>query len=86
MNSPEVASTAGYRDLQARLVVGADACSCSMVTMPTPTSDDWQKKGATLSDKTARKEFGLTQEQLVAAIRAGKLHCQQASMHGNPWL
>jgi hypothetical protein len=47
---------------------------------------EWQRKGATLSDKSARKEFGLTQDQIVQGIRAGKLHYQQASMHGNPWL
>ncbi len=54
--------------------------------MPTPNPDDWQKKGATLSDKTARKEFGLTQAQIVPAIRAGQLHYREASMHGSPWL
>ena len=47
---------------------------------------EWQRKAATLSDKTARKEFGLTQDEIVAAIRAGKLHYREASMHGNPWL
>ena len=47
---------------------------------------EWQRKGATLSDKTARKEFGLTQDEIVQAIRTGKLHCREASMHGNPWL
>ena len=47
---------------------------------------EWQRKGATLSDKTARKEFGLTQDEIVQAIRAGRLHCREASMHGNPWL
>ena len=47
---------------------------------------EWQRKGATLSDKTACKEFGLTQEEILAAIRAGKLHCHVCSMHGNPWL
>jgi hypothetical protein len=35
---------------------------------------EWQRTGGTLSDKTARKEFGLTQEEIVAAIRTGKLH------------
>jgi len=47
---------------------------------------EWQRKGATLSDKTARKDFGLTQDEIVQAIRAGKLHGREASMHGNPWL
>ena len=48
--------------------------------------DDWGRKGATLSDKTARAEFGLTQEEIIAAIRAGKLQYRRAAMHGNPWL
>jgi hypothetical protein len=47
---------------------------------------EWQRKGATLSDKTAREAFGLTQDQIVRAIRAGKLHYREGSMYGNPWL
>jgi hypothetical protein len=47
---------------------------------------DWQRKGATLSDKTAREAFGLTQDEIVRAIRAGKLHYREGSMYGNPWL
>ncbi|MGH9065692.1 MAG: hypothetical protein ACRDZQ_10135 [Acidimicrobiales bacterium] len=39
-----------------------------------------------MSDKTARKEFGLTQDEIVAAIRVGKLDYRVGSMHGNPWL
>ena len=45
----------------------------------------WSQKGASLSDKSARQEFGLTQEEIVAAIRAGKLQFRQSNMHGNPW-
>lgn len=47
---------------------------------------NWSQKGATLSDKSARKEFGLTQQEIIAAIRAGKLQYREGSMHGNPWL
>ena len=47
---------------------------------------EWRRKGATLSDKTAQEQFGLTWEEIARAIRVGKLHCQQQSMHGNPWL
>jgi hypothetical protein len=47
---------------------------------------EWQRKGATLSDKTARKEFGLTQEEIVRAIRAGKLRYRRNSVFGNPFL
>lgn len=45
----------------------------------------WSQKGATMSDKSARQEFGLTQEEIIAAIRAGKLQFRQSNMHGNPW-
>src|SRR5271166_2330214 len=48
--------------------------------------DEWGRKGATLSDKTARAEFGLTKDEIFAAIDAGKLQYRPAAMHGNPWL
>jgi hypothetical protein len=48
--------------------------------------EDWQRKGATLSDKTARQEFGLTQDEIAGAIRAGRLQYRLSSAHGNPWL
>jgi len=40
----------------------------------TSVSDEpiWSQKGATLSDKSARQEFGLTQEEIIVAMRAGK--------------
>ena len=49
-------------------------------------NEEWQRKGATLSDKTARQEFGLTQDEIYDAINAGTLQYRQAAMHGNPWL
>ena len=51
-----------------------------------PYRDEWGRKGATLSDKTARAEFGLTRDEIITAIRAGKLQYRPAAMHGNPWL
>lgn len=45
----------------------------------------WSRKGGTLSDKSARQEFGLTQPEIIAAIRTGKLQFRESSMHGNPW-
>ena len=48
--------------------------------------DEWQRKGATLSGKTARREFGLTQDEIYDVIDAGMLQYRQAYMHGNPWL
>ena len=46
----------------------------------------WTKKGATLSDKTAQKEFDLTQEEIIKAIKAGKLHYRHNTLFGNPCL
>ena len=46
----------------------------------------WSKKGATLSDKSARKEFGLTQEEIIEAINDGKLQYRHNSIFGNPFL
>ena len=41
-------------------------------------SEEWVRKGATLSDKTARAEFGLTQDEIIAAIRAGKAYINRS--------
>ena len=45
----------------------------------------WSRKGETLSDKSARNEYGLTQEEIFEAIRTGKLQFRESNMHGNPW-
>ena len=45
----------------------------------------WSRKGATMSDKSARQAFGLTQQEIIAAIQAGKLQFRESNMHGNPW-
>jgi hypothetical protein len=45
----------------------------------------WKEKGATLSDKSARQEFGLTQQEIYEGMRAGKLQFRESNMHGNPW-
>ena len=41
--------------------------------------EEWGRKGTTLSDKTARSEFGLTQDEIISAINAGKLQYRSAS-------
>jgi len=46
----------------------------------------WVKKGATLSDKTAQKAFGLTQEEIIEAIKAGSLQYRHNTLYGNPCL
>jgi hypothetical protein len=55
------------------------------MTFEKPDSD-WTKKGNTLSDKSARKEFGLTQEEIIEAIKADKLQYRQNNVFGNPYL
>ena len=47
---------------------------------------EWNQKGATLSDKTARKEYDLSQEEIYAAIDDGELQYRQQAIHGNPFL
>lgn len=47
---------------------------------------EWNRKGATLSDVTAQKEYGVSQEFIVKGIRAGKLEYRQGAIWGNPYL
>ena len=44
------------------------------------------RKGATLSDVTAKKEYGVDQGFIVKGIRAGKLEYREGSIWGNPYL
>ena len=52
----------------------------------TDDSAVWVQKGATLSDKTAQKEFGLRHEDIIVAIREGKLQYRHNTLYGNPCL
>ena len=47
---------------------------------------EWTKKGGTLSDKTAFKEFGLTQNDIIKSINERKLQFREGSIYGNPYL
>jgi hypothetical protein len=47
---------------------------------------EWNRKGATLSDVTARKEYGVSQDFIVKGIRAGQLEYREGSIWGNPYL
>jgi len=51
-----------------------------------PDTAVWSKKNATLSHKTAEKEFGLTFDEIVEAINAGKLQYREANFYGAPFL
>jgi hypothetical protein len=46
---------------------------------------EWARKGATLSDTTARREYGLTQKEILDALRKGQLQFREDSAHGNPF-
>ena len=47
---------------------------------------EWQRKGATLTNGTAQEEYGLTRNEIIHAIHAGKLRYRDASIYGNPCL
>ena len=47
---------------------------------------EWNRKGATLSDVTAKKEYGVSREFVQKGIRAGKLEYRYGAMHGNPYI
>ncbi len=47
---------------------------------------EWNRKGATLSDKTANKEYGVDRDFIVKGIRAGKLEYREGAIWGNPYL
>ena len=45
----------------------------------------WRMQGATLSHKNACKEFGLTEDEIIEAMKVGKLQYRQNYAHGNPY-
>jgi len=47
---------------------------------------EWTRKGATLSDVTAKKEYGVGRDFIVKGIQAGKLEYRQGAVWGNPYL
>ena len=49
-------------------------------------SGEWNRKGATLSDVTAQKEYGVARDFIVEGIRAGKLEYREGAVWGNPYL
>jgi len=47
---------------------------------------EWNRKGATLSDVTAKKEYGVDRAFIVRGIQDGKLEYREGSVWGNPYL
>lgn len=47
---------------------------------------EWNRKGATLSDVTAKAEYGVNQAFIVEGIQTGKLEYRDGAIWGNPYL
>ena len=47
---------------------------------------EWNKKGATLSDVTAQKEYGISSEFIIKGINSGQLEYREGSIWGNPYI
>ena len=47
---------------------------------------EWTRKGAVLSDITAKKEYGVDRDFIVKGIKAEKLEYREGVMWGNPYL
>ena len=47
---------------------------------------EWNRKGATLSDVTAKKEYGVDREFIIRGIQTKKLEYRDGSIWGNPYI
>lgn len=47
---------------------------------------EWNRKGATLSDVTAKAEYGVSREFIVKGIQTAKLEYRDGAMWGNPYI
>lgn len=47
---------------------------------------EWNRKGATLSDVTALKKYGVDQKFIVGGINAGRLEYREGAIWGNPYI
>jgi len=47
---------------------------------------EWNRKGATLSNVTAKAEYGVDWDFIVKGVNAGKLEYREGSVWGNPYL
>ena len=47
---------------------------------------EWNRKGATLSDVTAQKEYGVSQDFIVRGIQTGRLEYREGAIWGNSYL
>ena len=47
---------------------------------------EWNRKGATLSDVTAKTEYGVSREFVAEGVRAGRLEWREGAVWGNPYI
>ena len=47
---------------------------------------EWNRKGATLSDVTAKTEYGVSRDFIAKGIQTGKLGYRDGAIWGNPYL
>lgn len=47
---------------------------------------EWNRKGATLSDVTAKAEYGVSRDFIVKGIQTAKLEYRDGAIWGNPYL
>ena len=47
---------------------------------------EWNRKGATLSDVTAKAEYGVSRDVIVHGIQTGKLEYREGAIWGNQYL
>jgi hypothetical protein len=47
---------------------------------------EWNRKGATLSDVTAQKEYGVSRDLILRGINSGRLEYREGAVWGNPYL
>ena len=47
---------------------------------------EWNRKGSTLSDVTAKTEYGVDRDFIIEGIKTGKLEYRDGAIWGNPYL
>jgi coenzyme F420-reducing hydrogenase delta subunit len=47
---------------------------------------EWNRKGATLSDATALKDYGVNRDFIVQGIQSKKLEYREGAVWGNPYI
>lgn len=47
---------------------------------------EWNRKGATLSDVTAKTEYGVDRDFIIKGIETGKLESRDGAIWGNPYI